>query len=202
MTAVKNWIQCHPSGLAFNPLKPERALLRITDQAHALSMQCRYAGHVERFYSVAEHAVRVSRRVEQLLIERGYPDDSHMVLYAAAWGLIHDNSEAYLNDVVRPVKHTDIMAGYREAEHRLQGDIAEWLGLERDEPDMVRYVDNEILGTEARQLKAPVHPEWGLTCPGGQLPAEIPGLVLGWSQARAKEIYLRRFRRLFPKHTP
>ena len=49
------------SGNLFWPLLPNPADVRIEDIAHALSNQCRFAGHSHTFYSVAEHCVRVSQ---------------------------------------------------------------------------------------------------------------------------------------------
>src|ERR1017187_10636100 len=72
------------SGIHFWPLLPNPADIRIEDIAHALSNQCRFAGHAREFYSVAEHSVRVSQLCP--------PED-------ALWGLLHDASEAYLTDV-------------------------------------------------------------------------------------------------------
>ena len=45
------------SGVLFWPLLPNPDDIRIADIAHALSQQCRFAGHTRTFYSVAEHSV-------------------------------------------------------------------------------------------------------------------------------------------------
>ena len=193
----KHWIQTF-TGRRFETLSATFEDFDIRDIARALAMQCRYAGHVSKFYSVAEHCVRVSRRVEQLMVsELGYPAADELVTLCAQWGLIHDASEAYLGDVTRPLKHTPQMAGYREIESKLQGDIAEWLTLPRKQPDLVTAVDIELLGTEARQLKQPIHPDWHTSCPGGKLPDELPGLTLGWDPTKAERLFLERYRRLF-----
>ncbi len=190
------WIQVF-SGLKFYPLDPVQSEFRIRDVARALSMQCRYNGHVVKFYSVAEHSVRVSRRCEQVMIDMGYPEGCEEVETVSKQGLLHDASEAYLSDLPRPVKHLPELEAYRQAEKRLQGDIFEWCGLPREEHPIVKAVDAEILGTEARQLLPSIHKDWHATCPGGQLPAEIPGLVLGWKQDLAENTFLRRYARLF-----
>ena len=54
-----DWILTY-SGIEFWPLDPRPEDVRIEDIAHALSMQCRFAGHCDRFYSVAEHSIRVA----------------------------------------------------------------------------------------------------------------------------------------------
>lgn len=193
----KFWIQTY-TGRKFFPLQPDPRQLDIRDIARALSMLCRYVGHVSRFYSVAEHSVRVSREVERrLIVEEGYAENDQWTLQCARWGLIHDASEAYMNDVSRPVKIQPELEGYRKREKRLQRVIAEWCGLSPNEPQIVTDVDSEILGTEARQLKSPVHPDWGKTTRTGSLPPDFPGIVLGWPPSKAEAIFLKRYQRLF-----
>lgn len=77
------------TGIVFNILEPTFIL---EDIAHALSNTCRFAGHCNEFYSVAEHSVLVSLLMEKL--DLGDP----MV------GLMHDGHEAYLSDVPSPFK--------------------------------------------------------------------------------------------------
>ena len=90
---VGDWIQTM-SGVIFYPLDPRPEEIRIEDIAHALSHQCRFAGHCREFYSVAEHSVRVSRELPQEFM---------------LWGLLHDASEAYLVDLPRPIKRWSAM---------------------------------------------------------------------------------------------
>lgn len=194
----KHWIQTF-SGRKFYPLQPDWKQLDIRDIARALSMLCRYVGHVSRFYSVAEHSVRVSREIERRLVEeQGYAEEDQFVLYNARWGLMHDASEAYLGDVSRPVKVQPELEGYRTKERVLQAEIVKWCGLQPSEPQIVQDVDTAILGSEARQLKSPVHPDWGKTTKTGELPPDFPGVVnMGWPPAKAEEIFLKRYQRLF-----
>jgi predicted HD phosphohydrolase len=64
------------------------------DIAHALSLMCRGGGHVRYFYSVAQHSINCAMEAAA----RGY---SSRVQLAA---LLHDGGEAYLSDLIRPVK--------------------------------------------------------------------------------------------------
>jgi uncharacterized protein len=195
-----NWIQMHPTGKKFFPLRPNPADFDIRDIARHLSMLCRYVGGVSKFYSVAEHCVRVSRRVEQLMVlDDAYPEDSGAVLYNAKWALLHDASEAYMGDMSRPVKHASVMSQYRALERQLQQELVKAFGLEETEPAIVKQVDIEMLGTEARQLKQPIHPDWHHDAPGGKLAEEIPGLVLGWDPTTAERVFLSRYEKLWGK---
>lgn len=95
------------SGKFFDILKPEEYDYDIEEIATALSNLCRYTGHVNTFYSVAEHSVLVSRIVPERL---------------ALAGLLHDASEAYLGDVSSPLKK--LLPEYKAIEERVQRAIA------------------------------------------------------------------------------
>ena len=83
-----DWMQTF-TGHRFYPLSPRADEIDPVDIAHALSLLCRYGGHVDRFYSVAEHCVLMSHAVPA----------EH-----ALWALLHDATEAYVVDVPRPLK--------------------------------------------------------------------------------------------------
>ena len=72
------------TGKQIFPLQIVAEEIDIEDIAHALSMTCRYNGHVKRFYSVAEHCV--------LMVKSEFPG-------MLEWKLLHDAAEAYLPDV-------------------------------------------------------------------------------------------------------
>lgn len=129
-------------------LRPED--VAIEDIAHALSLQCRFAGHTRGHYSVGQHSLHVA----EYLRDRGEP--APVVL----WGLLHDASEAYLTDIPRPLKRLPAFAFYREAERRALATICDRFGLPTGEPPVVKYADGVLLATEARDLMAPLHPEW------------------------------------------
>jgi hypothetical protein len=137
---IGDWIQTC-SGVAFYPFDPRPEEILIEDIAHALSMICRFTGHVARFYSVAEHSVHVSRLVPP----------QH-----ALAALLHDAAEAYLGDIARPIKRMPELAELRAAESRLQKAIYQKFGLPCCEPECVKEADVMMLGAEARELMSPL----------------------------------------------
>src|SRR5215213_11515028 len=95
------------TGKFVTPLDPKIDQIDIIDIAHALSNMCRYAGHVRKFYSVAEHSILASYYV--------FEDE-------ALEALLHDATEAYLVDVPKPYKH--MLPDYCKYEDRLHGVIS------------------------------------------------------------------------------
>lgn len=162
------------TGGQFWPLDPRADEVKIIDIAHALSMQCRYSGHCLQFYSVAEHCCHVSDAC---------PSES------ALWGLLHDASEAYLADVIRPIK--PYLTNYKAIETQLMTCICERFGLPIEQPDIVGELDRRILGNECAGIMAPPPVAWYYT---GDL---LPDLHLPcWSPAEACAQFLQRFNRL------
>ena len=88
------------SGSLVDICDPKPESISIEDIARGLSMQCRFNGQVSQFYSVAQHSIMVARLVEkQLDRQKLYPGRS---IRRAA--LLHDAAEAYLGDIITPVK--------------------------------------------------------------------------------------------------
>lgn len=129
------------TGKRFYPLDPTPFDVCIEDIAHALSRQCRFAGHVKDFYSVAEHSIWTAYVLEVT----GH--DSRTQL----WGLMHDASEAYLVDLPTPLKTGVFGEAYRKAEANLMKVIADKFGL-GECPEAVYEYDAAMLSSEARQF--------------------------------------------------
>ena len=145
-----DWMQTF-TGRQFWPMDPRPSEIEIDDIAHSLAMQCRYAGHCNRFYSVAEHSVHVASWVAKVAPRP----------YALA-GLLHDATEAYLVDVPRPVK--PFLPGYKEAEARLWNVVAErFFGYALAIPAIVHEADNRILNDERQQNMSTPPQEWAHT---------------------------------------
>lgn len=91
------------SGTKFHFLSPQEDQIKIKDIGWALSNLCRFTGHTKKFYSVAEHCVNVAMLCPP---------------YLALEGLLHDASEAYLNDIASPVKQ--FLPEYKEMESKVE----------------------------------------------------------------------------------
>ncbi|MBU0703567.1 MAG: phosphohydrolase [Chloroflexi bacterium] len=133
------------SGVKFYPLDPRPEDINVTDIARGLAFQCRFNGHVEEFYSVAQHSILVASIL---------PDDLKL------WGLMHDAAEAYIGDMVRPLKlHQPT---FRAVEAKIMAVICERLGLPIEEPPEVKSADIRLLVTERRDIlhPTPTHMEW------------------------------------------
>lgn len=184
-----DWIQTFSIG-QFWPLDPRPEDVRIQDIGHALSMMCRFTGHVHEFYSVAEHSVRVSLEAARRATASGMPVSA--INNIARWGLLHDASEAYLVDLARPVKRTPEMAAYREAEELIMRSVAMRFGLVGSEPSLVKAADIALCYTEARDLFPSVHPEWAWHS------APLPDRIVPLMPHEAKALFRGRFEELFP----
>lgn len=170
------WFQTF-TGIPFWPLDPRPEEIDPVDIAHALSLQCRFAGHCTEHYSVAEHCVRLSFKV---------PHED------ALWALLHDASEAYLVDVPKPVKHSPEMAAYRAIEAGVMRAVCVRFDLDGREPASVKAADQRLLETEGRDLLN------GALWAGEFVPYPEP--ILPWTAAYAECAYAARLTDLYHTH--
>jgi hypothetical protein len=159
--------------LIFNPSDPSNEFV-IEDIAHHLSLVCRFTGAVRVHYSVAQHSVLVSQLVP--------PAD-------ALEGLLHDASEAYLNDIASPVKAG--LPDYKAAEVAMERALATRFSIAFPKTDAVRRADGIAVATEARDLMTAAATLW-------RLPEKpLRGVTIEpWSPAQAERAFLDRFREI------
>lgn len=168
---ISDFIQTY-TGRKFFPMQPCAEDVNIHDIAHALSNLCRYAGHCEYFYSVAQHSYFVSFEVPK----------EH-----ALTALMHDATEAYCVDVPRPLKK--YLTNYAEIEHGIWQAVATRYGLPIIMPECVHWADNAVLLAEKEQIMKESAP-WSIS---GD-PARI--LIQKWTPQFAEEMFLQRFKEL------
>lgn len=130
------------SGCLFSYNEPAASPVEIGDIAAALSKVCRFAGHIHRFYSVAQHAVNTSRIVPP---EHAFD------------ALMHDTAEAFTNDLPTPLKFA--VPIFKELEVRIESAMAERFGFAYPLSDAVKLADLQMLAIEKVHLKRD-HSDW------------------------------------------
>lgn len=176
------------TGKRFWPLDPRAEDVDFRDIGHALSMICRYGGHVRRFYSVAEHSALLAR----YFFDRG-------MMGAAHYALVHDMPEAYVGDMVRPLKRR--LPQYERVEITIALAIAEKIGAgvvwDMSDIEAVHAADSRIIANEARELFRPeTRAAAGWLLALEPLPNVIP---LGLSPHEAEREFAKLFLLLFPE---
>jgi len=161
----KGWMETF-SGRRVNPLNIRKSDISIKDIAHALSLICRYGGHSKVFYSVAEHSIRVS-----------YVIDPEYKLAA----LLHDSAEAYLGDIIRPLKHNfpEIIEAERRALHTIF--LKYGIKIDTEGEEAIKRIDNILCATEARDLMSHVE-LWG------GLPQPLSGKIKPYPDSEVAEV--------------
>lgn len=131
------------SGRKFDPMMITPDDVYLEDIAHALSLVCRGGGQIKWFYSVGQHSINCAREA----LARGWSDRLALAC------LLHDSSECYISDVIRPVKVH--LQNYLEIESMIMDAIWQKFGLgdlSNDENQKWKQIDNEILELELKTL--------------------------------------------------
>ena len=151
---MSGWIQTYSGGQVW-PLEAV-GQIRFVDIAHALSHICRFGGHTNYFYSVAQHCVHAAELMPP----------EHRI-----WGLMHDAAEAFLGDWVRPVKQSvGIRSNCGLYWHRLETveeQLLEAIAGRFDLPwpppwDLIEDVDCRLIVSERDALLGPPAAPWGV----------------------------------------
>lgn len=158
--------QTTASGRAFWALDPRPEDIHIEDIAAQLSRVCRFGGALKNgawvdhsvacfpdkkwvpfeIYSVAQHCDLVSRNV---------PEEH------ALEGLLHDAAEAYIGDMVKPLKV--MIPEFKKIERRIMAAVRERFGLPQEESEFVKIADYRAVLTEHRDLQNDIgEVDWGV----------------------------------------
>ena len=170
------------TGRRFDLERPKAADVTLEDIAHALAMQCRFNGHTKHHYSVAQHSVLVSLHV---------PDG--LRLHA----LLHDGHEAYVGDIVNPLKMLLFLSRLEAIVDGIDSAIRERFGLREltgGEIAVIKQADLEALRTEARDLL----PGGGEGLPELRMAEPWPAPIRPMSIGEARDWFRFRFLELSP----
>jgi hypothetical protein len=161
---MSNWIQTYTGRAIYFDRPPRADEIDFNDIAVALSRTCRFNGHSRVFYSVAQHSCLVAL----------HQSDPELFLPA----LLHDAHEAYVGDVVTPLKnelsyavtlrsssgkeYTRERNPIRDLARQFDAAIGEAFGFD---PALMRHrdvieADARALATERRDLMADCPTAW------------------------------------------
>ena len=167
------------SGIAFDLLKPQPEMIRIEDIVHSLALINRFNGAAMFPYSVAQHSLYVAGLLPPEL---------------KLHGLLHDAAEAYVGDMVSPLKK--IMSEYKKVEAGISRVVADVFGLAYPEPEEVKKADLAVLSAEREQVLLPSYGPWYKNFPH---PAAIRIEPMSWLQV--KEVFASEIQSLMAKRS-
>jgi 5'-deoxynucleotidase YfbR-like HD superfamily hydrolase len=163
-------------GHRFFLTRPHIDDVAIEDIAHGLAYQCRFNGQTREFYSVAQHSLMVMQLVPA-------------PLRLAA--LLHDAAEAYLGDMVKPLKN--LFPEFSVIEGRVMQIIGERFAVDLEHLDpAIKAADLVALATEKRDLMPHSTEAWANLQGIQPLPESIRPLM----PLDAKSAFLDSFRQL------
>ena len=132
-------------GRTFDPMEMTEENVALEDIARALSLLCRGGGHIRHFYSVAQHSINCAKEAKA----RELPERMQLAC------LLHDASEAYISDIIRPVK--EHLNNYLEIEAKIMAVIWKHFHLENlteEEQRIWKEIDDAVLVYEFHYLMA------------------------------------------------
>ena len=175
------------SGIIWDVAEPTESMIYWPDLAESMAKQCRWNGHCRGFYSVAQHCVLVSKLVDPTL---------------RAHALLHDAHEAFLGDIIRPVK---VVLGdaLKDVEKRLDQVIYGAAGLDKltdVQRDRIKDADMRALATERRDIMVRPVDSYTKFVPAetGWIPDPDPIRPVPWNEA--KRMWLEHFRMAWVLH--
>ncbi|MEI7217448.1 hypothetical protein WCT79_10520 [Pectobacterium carotovorum] len=166
-----SWISTY-TGRHFNYTEPSLDSVCLLDIAHALSQINRFCGHTNWPYSVAQHSVGASYIVPQEF---------------ALEALMHDAHEAYVNDMMSPLKH--MLPDYKSIETRIEQLVRLKFGLPLKTSPEVKHADLVMLATEKEALLHANFGDWPIL--EGITPSNR--IIVPMSHVEAKQQFIHRF---------
>lgn len=163
------------SGRYFDFIDPRPEMIDIDDIAWGLANTCRFGGQSLEFYSVAQHSVIVSQIVPPTL---------------AFAGLMHDAAEAYIGDMVGPLKQ--LLPEFKAIEKRIEARIFEVFGLSMPMPPEIKQADLRALRTEQRDLTSGSGDNWN----GLDNWPPMPQRIVALTPREAYRLFLDRYAEL------
>ena len=180
-----DWMLTH-SGRKVYPLDPRPDDISIEDIARSLSNKCRFGGHCRQFYSVAQHSIFVMSYVEEV--------DPGLMLAA----LLHDAAEAYLGDIIRPLKRGGVLTPvWYEAEEMWNTLLAASFRIKQEDfhhNPIIEEADCRVLLAERRDIMAQSPDVWRESADGHK-PWPERFQIFPWSPEQSYREFMAAFQK-------
>jgi len=181
------------TGKRFYPLDPGYGSVSIIDIAHALSNICRFGGHTKHYYSVAQHCITGADWV----FEQTKSDRLAMLF------LLHDAAEAYVGDMIRPIKSIPEFHFFKTIESGVIRSIYNYAGIDwatTEEEVIIKKFDNLMLAEEGFHLTENKTLSWDTQYQPEQPEGHVnPDSLTEISRYAIEKIYLEDFFSLYLK---
>lgn len=189
------WIET-ASGKQFHPLDPQPDEIDIEDIAHALSHLCRFTGHISEFWSVAQHSLLV----DDLLVEHLGEPVEPILIGMRLTALLHDASEAYLNDIAAPIKK--LIPDYIEIEQKVTDAVVDKFNIIYPYPKVVKEMDTLALCVEAKHLLPSKGVVWGGDVAYIAGDRQLPFYSgIAWTPLRVRRLFTDRVKTLLDRQS-
>jgi 5'-deoxynucleotidase YfbR-like HD superfamily hydrolase len=130
------------SGKTLNLLNPDPNCIDIESIANGLSKICRFGGQIHKHYSVAEHSILACHEAWQ-------NDEKDEIIKGI---LLHDAAEAYLGDIVKPLKNC--LPQYLDIERKMEEAIEKRFNIELfDNWKTIKKYDNGMYLLENKIIR-------------------------------------------------
>ena len=137
-TTIESGIILTLTGKYFNLFEPSPEMVDIRDIAAGLSNKGHFSGLTPSFFSIAQHSVMVCDEFAFL----GPHNDPGLKLLA----LLHDAAEAYIGDMIKPLKVR--MPQFSEVEDNIMKAICAKFGLDFSSLHLIKPTDLYIQEVE------------------------------------------------------
>jgi hypothetical protein len=173
------------SGRRVALLNPSPSQIAIGDIAHGLAHQCRFNGQTNKFYSVAQHSVLVASIL---------PRELRLA------GLLHDASEAYLGDIVQPLK--ELLPDYQAIEAKFCEVLGTRFNVDLQPNDAIKHADLVVLATERRDLMPMDTADWSSIAGITPLSRTIKPLAPETAAAQFMDLFFKLINQPQPSKNP
>lgn len=195
---AEDYVRCETaiplrSGSYLDLADPDCRVIAPIDIAAGLR-QPRFGAQTREFYTIAQHSLLVLRLVSPVARQLG----GEKGLQLRRCALMHDAAEAFIHDIVTPLKR-QIAGDYRPIEARLEQRLAarfgwSWTDFRREQ---VKLADLQALAIEQRDLVGRTDP-WPILDRIDRAALGSVKITRCWHPDEAQDRFLAAFEDLFP----